>query len=116
MQYYVYGVNNMDSIWYLSKEGKDKCTLYAGADRRLRKAFDTKEEAQEAVEHLDYQFRFGSTRHYIQEALLSKPIGTHGFSCSCCGETLMPTDKVVVNSDTGEVICYDCATLSMFGL
>ena len=116
MQYYVYGVNSMGSTWYLSKDGKDKCTLYAGADRRLRKVFDTREEAQAAVEHLDYEYRFGSTRHHIQEALLSKPIGTHGFCCSCCGKALMPTDKVVVNSDTGEVICYDCAELSMFGL
>lgn len=109
MQYYVYGVNDMRSTWYLSKDGKDKCTLYAGADRRLRKTFDTREAAQAAVEHLDYCYRFGSTRHHIQEAILTKPIGTQGFSCGCCGKRLEPTDKVVVCSHCGEVFCYDCA-------
>lgn len=38
----------------------------------------------------------------------SKPIGTPGMSCFCCGKELAETDKVIVCADCGAVFCMDC--------
>lgn len=67
MSYYVYGVNSMGSTWYLSKPGADRCDLWTGAPEEMRAVFDTKAAAREECQRLDHIFRFGSTRHFIEE-------------------------------------------------
>lgn len=65
--YWVYGVNNMGSTWYLSDPEKKSCTLWTGAPKEMRATFETKEAAKEKAKELDYICRFGSTRHHVQE-------------------------------------------------
>jgi hypothetical protein len=67
MKYHVYGVNSMGSTWYLSKPGAQRCDLWTGAPKELRATFDTKEAARAECQRLDDVFRFGSTRHFVQE-------------------------------------------------
>lgn len=67
MKYWVYGVNSMGSTWYLSQPGEQRCTLWTGAPAELRTTFDTKEAALTECERLDDIFKFGSTRHFVQE-------------------------------------------------
>ena len=126
MKYYVYGINSYGSKWYLGKTATDSARLYPGAPKEMRKVFSSKAEAQQVVEHLDYCFRFGSTRHYIEPAIKMVPIGVDGFSCSCCARDLSPTDEVAVCADCarqaayiarqqvnprlcGAVFCFTCA-------
>lgn len=67
-KYYVYGVNNMGSTWYLSNKESDSCTLWTGAPKEMRAVYDSKEEAEEKVVQLDELYKFGSTRHYVCKA------------------------------------------------
>ena len=67
-KYYVYGVNNMGSTWYLSNKEADGCTLWPGAPKEMRAVYDSKEEAKEKVMQLDELYKFGSTRHYVRKA------------------------------------------------
>ena len=67
-KYYVYGVNNMGSTWYLSNKEADSCTLWPGAPKEMRAVYDSKEEAKEKVVQLDELYKFGSTRHYVCKA------------------------------------------------
>lgn len=111
MQYYVYRISP-DGRKYLSAHETEAANLLAGVDRRKRKTFDTFEDAQSATQYLTAQHR---VPHYIEKAILTKPIGVHGFCCYECGKTILPGDHAVVHSDTGEVFCYHCATLERLG-
>lgn len=67
-KYYVYGVNNMGSTWYLSNKESDSCTLWTGAPKEMRAVYNSKEEAKEKAAQLDEKYKFGSTRHYVCKA------------------------------------------------
>lgn len=67
VQYTVYGVNSMGSTWYLSNPKADSCTLWTGAPKEMRATFASREEALEKAKELDEIFRFGSTRHFVEE-------------------------------------------------
>lgn len=63
--YWVYGVNDMGSTWYVSDKLSDRATLWPGASKDLRQRF-SKAEAVNMAEHLDKIYEFGSTRHHIE--------------------------------------------------
>lgn len=65
--YWVYGINNMGTMWFVDNKLADRATLWAGAPKELRQKF-SKEEAGAMAEKLDKIYEFGSTRHYIMDA------------------------------------------------
>ena len=65
-EYWVYGINDMGSTWFVSGAPADRATLWSGAPKECRHKF-SKNEALEMVNHLDKVFEFCSTRHYIME-------------------------------------------------
>ena len=65
--YWVYGLNNMGTMWFVDNEIAERATLWAGAPKELRLNF-SKEEANAIANKLDKIYEFGSTRHYIMEA------------------------------------------------
>lgn len=65
--YYVYGINSMGSKWYLGDKSETGCTVWAGAPKECRVVYDSEEEARRKVEELNYNYRHGSTRHYIEK-------------------------------------------------
>lgn len=67
MKYWVYGVNSMGSTWYLWNRNAERCDLWDGAPKENRAIFDSKSAALEKCQQLDNIFRFGSTRHFVQE-------------------------------------------------
>jgi hypothetical protein len=57
----------MDSKWYLWNKKDTTCSLSCKADKINRAFYDNEEDAKKKVEELDYNFRFGSTRHFIEK-------------------------------------------------
>ena len=66
-KYTVYGVNSMGSTWYLCDKNADRCRLWIGAPKEMRTQYDTYEEARKKADELDHAYRFGSTRHHVEE-------------------------------------------------
>lgn len=66
MRYWVYGTNSMGSTWYLSNKDSKECTLWTGAPKEMRAAYDNLEQARAKVKELDEAFKFASTRHSVQ--------------------------------------------------
>ncbi len=66
-KYWIYGVNSMGSTWYLRSKDAQSCQLWTGAPKESRAIFDTREAAEAKRAELDNSFRFGSTRHFLQE-------------------------------------------------
>lgn len=67
--YWVCGVNNMGSTWYVGSREANSATLWSGAPKEMRCKF-SKLDALETKNRLDKAFEFASTRHYIEEATL----------------------------------------------
>ena len=67
-KYNVYGVNSMGSVWFLSDKDGKECSLYDKAPKELRAVFDSVDDAKRKAEELDYNFRFGTTKHFIRKA------------------------------------------------
>jgi hypothetical protein len=65
--YWVYGLNNMGTMWFVDNKNANRATLWAGAPDELRQLF-SKEEAISMVNQLDKASEFGSTRHYVMVA------------------------------------------------
>mgnify|MGYP000870037041 CR=1 FL=1 len=63
--YYVYGINSMGSVWYVSTKDTNGAHLWSGASKEMRATY-TKEEAQAEIARLDEIYRFGSTRHHYE--------------------------------------------------
>lgn len=64
--YYVRGINNMGSTWYMHTKGANGATLWSGAPKDMR-AIYSKDEADAEIERLDNIYQFGSTRHYREK-------------------------------------------------
>jgi hypothetical protein len=66
--YYVYGVNDFGSTWYLDHKDASMCTLWSGAPKEMRVVYNSREEAQNKADALNEAYKFGSTRHFIAKA------------------------------------------------